>query len=495
MNVLTLTIVDLKSNNTISNKSYQNNEKVNIGRSIENDLIIKDEYVSKKHCKIFFNSVNWMIENISSNSPTKLNKKTFSEPQQLTSNDVITLYDKLVIYVNILDDSDDLDQTKVWDDEKDSYDDDRTLFLPTTTEDEVINKKEIGRTSDESDVLTNEIDILQPNRIFDFFNRSKKLTICIIIVILFFIGTIYINYLFSNPAERAEQEEQKKLAEIERVQQKEAQEKLEKINHLFTAGNSFFKKKQFTKALNEYNMIVQLDGKNKDAILLVRECELQINLLKKIIFAKNLFDQKKYFESLDLFNGLLTSSNNDDNIKKLQEYKDKCIGKIEFIINEKISEAESLLKERLFDRALFVISNAKKDCLKLNCSNEKRIHHVNALINENLEIKSKIKKLVSFADNLFAKKKYQEALQQYKKVIRMNYKSKKVDYARRKINQTIRILKNEEDAVVLFQNGLTYEELNKIRKAIDCWKQVVELLPESHEYHQKALKRIEKRED
>ncbi|MBN2546940.1 MAG: transglycosylase SLT domain-containing protein [Spirochaetes bacterium] len=71
-------------------KILLNNQVTKIGRNQENDIIIKNSFVSKFHCEIIFDDNNYIIKDLSSKNGTFVNGEKISGDAILKDHDVLT---------------------------------------------------------------------------------------------------------------------------------------------------------------------------------------------------------------------------------------------------------------------------------------------------------------------------------------------------------------------------------------------------------------------
>lgn len=82
------------------NDSYSLGESLSIGRSSDNDLILRDPFVSKKHLIITKDEDQYFIEDTGSSNGTYVNKQRLVDAVKLNNGDIIGIGDLEFIYVN-----------------------------------------------------------------------------------------------------------------------------------------------------------------------------------------------------------------------------------------------------------------------------------------------------------------------------------------------------------------------------------------------------------
>lgn len=88
--VCKLIVIDGKSIN-LQEKIFHLDEKLSIGRSNENDVVIDDSYVSHYHVMIKKVQNNYIIEDLKSINHTYLNQKILLKETILKSGDIIKI--------------------------------------------------------------------------------------------------------------------------------------------------------------------------------------------------------------------------------------------------------------------------------------------------------------------------------------------------------------------------------------------------------------------
>ncbi len=82
------------------NDSYSLGESLSIGRSSDNDLILRDPFVSKKHLIITKDEDQYFIEDAGSSNGTYVNKQRLVDAVKLNNGDIIGIGDLEFIFVN-----------------------------------------------------------------------------------------------------------------------------------------------------------------------------------------------------------------------------------------------------------------------------------------------------------------------------------------------------------------------------------------------------------
>jgi pSer/pThr/pTyr-binding forkhead associated (FHA) protein len=77
------------------------NFPISIGRLPDNDIVIIDDFVSRKHCKIFTDGESIVVEDLNSTNGSILNNESVVEATSLSDKDVLQV-GKFQLVLNIL---------------------------------------------------------------------------------------------------------------------------------------------------------------------------------------------------------------------------------------------------------------------------------------------------------------------------------------------------------------------------------------------------------
>jgi pSer/pThr/pTyr-binding forkhead associated (FHA) protein len=80
--------------------SYLLKGTISLGRSSENDIVIKDPFVSKRHLMITKDEEEYFIEDLGSSNGTYVNKQLLVDAAKLVNGDIIKIGDLEFIFVN-----------------------------------------------------------------------------------------------------------------------------------------------------------------------------------------------------------------------------------------------------------------------------------------------------------------------------------------------------------------------------------------------------------
>ena len=82
------------------NEHYSIDEELTLGRRVDNDIVIKDPYVSKYHFKIVQDEDNYFIEDLDSANGTFLNGERLEDAVMLKNGDIIRIGNIEFLFVN-----------------------------------------------------------------------------------------------------------------------------------------------------------------------------------------------------------------------------------------------------------------------------------------------------------------------------------------------------------------------------------------------------------
>lgn len=80
--------------------SYSLSDALSLGRSSENDVVVKDPFVSKRHMKIIKDEEEYFIEDLGSSNGTYVNKQRLVDAAKLINGDIIKIGDLEFLFVN-----------------------------------------------------------------------------------------------------------------------------------------------------------------------------------------------------------------------------------------------------------------------------------------------------------------------------------------------------------------------------------------------------------
>jgi len=82
------------------NEAYTLDSDVTIGRGNQNDIVIKDSYISKKHAQITIDEEEFFLEDLESANGTYINEDRISDVVKLKNGDRIKLGEVEFLFVN-----------------------------------------------------------------------------------------------------------------------------------------------------------------------------------------------------------------------------------------------------------------------------------------------------------------------------------------------------------------------------------------------------------
>lgn len=79
---------------------YPIEDRLTLGRRGENDIVIKDKFISKEHFKIVEDEGEYYLEDLNSKNGTQLNGQIMEDTAKLNNNDVIKIGNIEFLFVN-----------------------------------------------------------------------------------------------------------------------------------------------------------------------------------------------------------------------------------------------------------------------------------------------------------------------------------------------------------------------------------------------------------
>lgn len=70
-------------------KNYIIDKELSLGRHRDNDIVLKDQFISKKHFKIIESEEEYFLEDLNSSNGTYLNREKISDIVRLKNRDII----------------------------------------------------------------------------------------------------------------------------------------------------------------------------------------------------------------------------------------------------------------------------------------------------------------------------------------------------------------------------------------------------------------------
>lgn len=170
---------------------------------------------------------------------------------------------------------------------------------------------------------------------------------------------------------KVEPKNQRALSELQQVEKTLAQ--LAELNSLVAEGKSYLKDHNHSDALSRFKTALKLDPNNQEVLGPIAECENKQRELQKINkllgTGKKYFENGKFEEALKTFNEIITIDPNhaesNDFIKKIRKKVEQSEQ-----INKLLSDAESYLNKKKFEQAI----ENYKSVLEIESENKEAIH-------------------------------------------------------------------------------------------------------------------------
>ena len=152
---------------------------------------------------------------------------------------------------------------------------------------------------------------------------------------------------------KIEPQNQRALSELQQAEKTLAQ--LAELNGLIAEGKSYLEDHNYSDALSRFKTALKLDPNNQEVLGLIAECENKQRKLQKINkllgAGRKYFENGKFEEALKTFNEIITI---DPNHAESNDFIKKIRKKIEQSeqINKLLSDAESCLNKKKFEQAI-----------------------------------------------------------------------------------------------------------------------------------------------
>lgn len=82
------------------NDSYSIEEEISLGRNNDNDIVLKDPYISKHHFRIVKDENEYFIEDLNSSNGTYVNGERIIDVKKLTYGDIIKVGNIEFMFIN-----------------------------------------------------------------------------------------------------------------------------------------------------------------------------------------------------------------------------------------------------------------------------------------------------------------------------------------------------------------------------------------------------------
>ena len=83
------------------NDSYSIVQEISLGRSNNNDIVLKDPYISKRHFRIVKDENEYFIEDLNSSNGTYVNEERIFDVKKLAHGDIIKVGSIEFMFINL----------------------------------------------------------------------------------------------------------------------------------------------------------------------------------------------------------------------------------------------------------------------------------------------------------------------------------------------------------------------------------------------------------
>jgi pSer/pThr/pTyr-binding forkhead associated (FHA) protein len=480
-----------------------------LGRSKQNDIILVDDMVSRQHARIFKKGLDFSLEDLGSANGVKINGRNISGVVTLLSSDVIEIGSSTFRYtvVNpLIKEEDSLEEEsvylkdrikkieKVFDEDEvkkieDSYKESffknkKALILvgvliivlgfilftgeePKKEEPKEEAKKEI--VIDEEKLPEEENECLEPSLCHLSLGVQRQL------LAEYDVGVqLYKNFQYELAEDRATQilnqapnwakaidlldlaskQKKKLLEEKKKAEEEEIRRMLEeKLDKLLKKVRKQMEDKEFEKVESTVAEIFELDPNNEEAKKMVEQ-----------IFAER---EKRRL------------------IKERQEAYKKRVNKYKNILSygKKLKNKKEYLKAiDQFSRCYVELNNSKSKTLSSISSQCK-----NLKIETKAQMKEELTPELTVAEELFIAGQYKQAIDAYKRVLKIDYKNK---LAKRKIRESKKLL--TEEAKRRYSEAIISESVSDFKNACRLYYSVIEIAIPGTKYYKQAMEKTKK---
>ncbi|WP_045211597.1 FHA domain-containing protein [Desulfonatronovibrio magnus] len=476
-------------------KEFSPDKEINVGRNELSDLILRSRRVSRNHSRIFFDKGQWIIEDRGSQNGTKLNGKKI-ECEKLKNGDNVQIGDYQIEIIWKQDQ--DEEETVV-------REDDRTVVLE--------DDQDLDKT-----VVTGPLITPQPadSRIVDrIIAPIKKNKIIAGVAAGVFSLFLIILIMPSSKNDEQDSEETVLSREQDRTETMLDLESQHRLSTYLQSGKTQFDAGNFSEALIRFQAVLELDPEHTEAL------ELLTQTRQKIVEAEEarrlaLEEERERMDRVRAISSrarqAMTANNlehareiiaeavflepEDPNVIKLKDEIEKAIHEQQMTREEQEqqrAEQVALLRQhfeagqRYYDQENFLAALQQwEKVIAMNIESPETAH-----------IRHAIPQLRKLLEEDIAED-YKKAMQHYEKgdfTSTLDYLQKVVivspDYREAQRIMAEVSVQVESKARRLYQEGLVYEGLGQRSRAIEKWREVLEVMPfEDNDYYQRALGKL-----
>lgn len=477
-------------------------DQLSVGRSKENEIVLVDDLVSRKHARFYKQGLEYYVEDLGSGNGVKVNGKKITKPMALLSADVVEIGNS-------------------------SF---RFMAINPNLQDVVgINKPKEETKSVQKIYKDEEIEKIEKSYGFGKVKTNKKNLI--IIGALIFGLVLFFVYLGSEEEAPVAPKEEVVEEVVEEVEKADCAE--ESLCHLplgvqrqllseYDIGVRLYKNYQFELAEDRAVQILSkapqwpkamellnLAREQKERLIVEKkkeeEAEIRKMLEEKIsgLLEKARAEMKKnnYKKVEELVSEIFEHDPGNEEAKKMIDKINEYYEKQKKIEQDRISYRNSL--ERYKDilskgKALYRNKELVKaievfsTCVKIpyiNSSDFKKIQNeCISLIDSSRELlREAITPELAVAEEMFVSGQYREAIDSYGRVLKIDYKN---DLAKKRINEAKNLL--TEEAKERYARGAVSESISDITQACLLYNSVIQIAVPGTRYYRLAMEKAKK---
>lgn len=437
-----------------------------VGRSTNCDMLIEDETVSREHITISLVKNKYVLTNLNKNNVTYLNSKMIKKAN-VKDGDIIKIGET-------------------------------TLKVKIFT-----GKKEKKKIAWKGIITVVAVIVLLAALLMVFLGRQKT------------VGKTTVK----EQPEQAGMKNEKDIIETERDRERQRREaeKNRRAAYYMKEGEELLAKRNFSSALQRFSLVIEIDPENKRALDYIAQCRAKIEEARRIRVeaerkrkeleqkvgrlvseSKKLYENKEYKKARGKLIEASKLSSSNKEVSGLLSTVNTKIKKEEARIREERQRREDLLARvrKLHARGMEHYDNGDY-YLAL-----KEFHKVVSIDVGSSET-GEARKLIPAITNMLSKRTsqyydrgieyyeqedYSNALTMWQKVLDIDPEHSE---AKKVISGLFLIL--DQKVKTLYHEGLVYEGIGKIDRAVKKWKEVIKTVPvKTNEYYQKAIGKLRK---
>lgn len=497
---------------TTTELEFREDETITVGRSGESSVVLKGNRVSREHCKIFFTGDHWKVVDLDSKNGIVVNGRKVNE-EAIKDGDVVQISD-FKIQVAVYGKSPEV-----------------TSVIGNGAQTVFVSRPGTAPGKDDADVeggaLKNKVlSILKvgdregtkaATRPDTGIKKAGIKTGIIALGLAFLIIIIVLTLRKPEPAtEQSTQEDVVVSEEEKKVETIQDLQTTRKVAKYIKRGKEMFDGGDFSKALTRFELVLDMAPTNEEAAKYARLCKekigrgasaqrveqeeasaVQQRVDTLVGTARKFHEKGEYEKAKELLAEAKYLSPSDKSVESSLHDVDEQVKAQKARLEEEAKKKEEALAQvrrgyskgqKYYDQRKYALALQEWEKVistGLPCTEtdeaRKRVPELRSMLME--KVKDNYDKGIEYYDN----KQYGKALAWLQKVVEVSPEFKD---AKEKRDKMLEI--QESKAKKLYQEGLVYEGIGQMDKAIGKWRAVLQTMPiESNEYHKKARSKLE----